>query len=172
MTNINITEFPSKLPFYIADGLLGLHKTDDWINVIIPKRTQESYEAYAMMLGKSKIPERVENKPHAHELAEYVGEYTHPVYGTIFVTLQKDEKTLHMKLRTLESQIEHHHFESFKGQVHDFVLKGNVLLTFITDVKGDVQAVEVIIPRDDALLTFKKTEVYKPAAANAAPKEE
>ncbi|KAG0318383.1 hypothetical protein BGZ97_003883 [Linnemannia gamsii] len=170
LTNVNITDLPSKLSFYIADGLLGLHKTDDWIDVIIPKKTQETYEAYAMM-RKGNIPERVENKPHAHELTDYIGEYTHPVYGTIFITLQEDGKRLHMKLRTLGSQLEHHHFESFKGRVHDFTLKGNVFLTFTTGANGNVQAAEVILLSDRALWTFKKADIPKAAAAHAAPKE-
>lgn len=171
LTNINITDFPSKLSFYIADGLLGLHKTDDWINEIIPKRTQETYEMFAKM-GEGNIPERVENKPYNHELVDYVGDYTHPVYGKIVVTLDKDDgKALHMKLRTLESRLESYHFESFKGRVQDFTTKGNLFLTFVTGANGDVQAAEVVLPREPDTLTFKKAEISKTGDA-AAPKEE
>ncbi|KAF9143140.1 hypothetical protein BGX30_001260 [Mortierella sp. GBA39] len=162
LTNINITDLPSKLSFYIADGLLGLHKTDDWINVTVLKRTQEIRQH----------PERVENKPYTHELTDYVGDYTHPVYGKIVVTLEKDgEKALHMKLRTLKSQLEHYHFESFKGRVQDFSTKGNVFLTFVTGANGDVEAAEVILPRELDTLTFKKSEVSKTGDA-ITPKEE
>ena len=171
LTNINITDLPSKLSFYIADGLLGLHKTDDWIYEISDKRTQEMYEILAKM-GDGNIPERVENKPYTHELVDYVGDYTHPVYGKIVVTLEKDGgKALHMKVRTLESRLEHYHFESFKGRVQDFATKGNVFLTFVTGTNGDVEAAEVILPRELDTLTFKKAEVSKTGDA-AAPKEE
>ncbi|KAF9137199.1 hypothetical protein BG015_002805 [Linnemannia schmuckeri] len=171
LTNINITDLPSKLSFYIADGLLGLHKTDDWINEIVPKRTQQTYEMFAMM-GDGSLPDRIENKPYTHELVDYVGDYTHPVYGKIVITLQNGGgKALHMKLRTLESQLEHYHFESFKGRVHDFAVKGNVFLTFVTGAKGVVQAAEVILPREPVPFTFKKAEVSK-TGDPATPKEE
>ncbi|KAG9063694.1 hypothetical protein KI688_003805 [Linnemannia hyalina] len=49
LTNINITDLPSKQSFYIANGLLGLHKTDDWINVTALKRTQEMYGMVAKL---------------------------------------------------------------------------------------------------------------------------
>ncbi|KAF8930769.1 hypothetical protein BGZ47_000394 [Haplosporangium gracile] len=159
------------LYFYTIDGLLGLHKSDDWINEMVPKRTQQIYEMFAMM-GDGSLPERIENKPYTHELVDYVGDYIHPVYGKIVVTLHHDGgKALHMKLRTLESRLEHYHFESFKGRVHDFVMKGNVFLTFVTGAKGDVQATEVILPGEPAPFTFKKAEVSKTGDA-AAPKEE
>lgn len=118
------------------------------------------------------IPKRLENKPYTHELVDYVGEYTHPVYGKIAVTLEKDGgKALHIKLRTLESGLEHYHFESFKGRMQDFAIKGSVLLTFVTGANGDVQAAEVILPGKLDALTFKKAEVSKTGEA-AAPKEE
>ncbi|KAK3829856.1 MAG: beta-lactamase/transpeptidase-like protein [Linnemannia elongata] len=171
LSNINFTDLPPKLSFYIADGLLGLHKTDDWINEIAPRRTQETYEMFARM-EEGNIPERIENKPYTHELVDYVGDYTHPVFGKIVITLDKDgEKSLQMKLRTLESRLESYHFESFKGHVRDFAMKGNVFLTFVTGTNGAVQAAEVILPREPDSLTFKKVEVSKTDNA-AAPKEE
>ncbi|KAF9341235.1 hypothetical protein BGZ91_010156 [Linnemannia elongata] len=171
LTNIDITDLPSKLSFYVADGLLGLHKTDDWINETFLKKTQEFYKMYSEM-EVSNIPKRLENKPYTHELVDYVGEYTHPVYGKIAVTREKDGgKALHVKFRTLESGLEHYHFESFKGRMEDFAIKGSVLLTFVTGANGDVQAVEVILPRKLDSLTFKKAEVSKTGEA-AAPKEE
>lgn len=108
----------------------------------------------------SNIPERIENKPCSHDLVDYTGEYTHPVFGKIVVTLQEDG-SLFMKVRTLESRLEHHHFESFKGYVKDFGLKGGVFFTFYTGWNGRVDSVEVALPMSSQAEVYKKTEMPK-----------
>lgn len=66
----------------------------------------------------------------------------------------------------LKSRLEHYHYESFKGRVHDFVVKGYMFLTFFTGADGDVETAEVILTGETVPLKFKKTE------AGAAAKEE
>ncbi|KAG0058615.1 hypothetical protein BGZ89_001143 [Linnemannia elongata] len=152
LTNVDNTDLPNSLPYYIADGMLGLPKSIDWLSVTVEK-TKELYAK-----GGDDLPDRIANKPPSHKLVEYAGEYNHPIYGTIVITLQKDGKALHMKLRTLEIQLEHYHYESFKGPVHEFGLKGNVFLTFVTGAKGDVGVVEALLPEESDPLTFEKAE--------------
>ncbi|KAF9137200.1 hypothetical protein BG015_002806 [Linnemannia schmuckeri] len=158
LTNIYITDLPTNLPYYIADGLLELPKTVNWLEEVSPKTTQETYDMFAM-IRKGNLPDRIEGKPRSHNLADYVGEYAHPVYGKITVTLQENDNGggLHMKMRTLESKLEHYHYESFKGHVHDFALKSNVLLTFQTGGMGTVDAIHVTVMGSDPT-PFKKTE--------------
>ncbi|KAF9922861.1 hypothetical protein FBU30_007004 [Linnemannia zychae] len=170
LANIQVTDLPSSLPFYIADGLLNLPKTEDWIHKYTLKITQETYDFYAQM-AKNDIPDRIEGKPHSRPLTDYVGEYAHPIYGKFIITLSGDGSTLHMKMRTMESKLEHYHYESFKGYVHDFVLKGNFLFTFQTGAKGDVDAIDITLSLDSGKELFKKIEPSKPKEATM-PKEE
>lgn len=159
LANIYITDLPSNLPYYIADGLLDLPKTVDWINEVTPKTTQETYDMFAM-IRNGNLPDRIEGKPHSHELFDYVGDYVHPIHGKITVNLQEDDNNggvLHMKIRTLESKLDHYHYESFKGYVHDFALKGNILFTFQTGSKGDVDAIHITVMGSDPT-PFKKTD--------------
>ncbi|KAF9137198.1 hypothetical protein BG015_002804 [Linnemannia schmuckeri] len=152
LTNVDNTDLPNSLPYYIADGMLGLPKSIDWLSITV----QKTKELYAK--GGDDLPKRVQNKPPSHKLVDYAGEYTHPIYGEIVITLEEDGKALHMRLRTLESQLEHYHYESFKGSVHEFGLKGNVFLTFVTGAKGNVEAVEALLPEESDPLTFGKSE--------------
>lgn len=99
-------------------------------------------------------------------MIDYAGEFIHPVYGKIVVTLQKDRKALQVQYMTPESRLKHYHYESFKGRVHDFVVKGYMFLTFITSADGDVGSAEVVLTGEAVSLKFKKAE------AGAAPKEE
>lgn len=169
LANLQVTDLPCSLPFYIADGLLGLPKTEDWIHEYTLKKTQETYDIYAMM-AKGDIPDRIEGKPHSRELVDYTGEYTNPIYGKFTITLQEDGSGLYMKMRTIESKLEHYHYESFKGFAHDFVMKGNLLFTFQTGSKGSVDAIKIILALGDDPELFKKTETSRPE--DAAPKEE
>ncbi|KAF9922862.1 hypothetical protein FBU30_007005 [Linnemannia zychae] len=141
LTNINVTNLPSSMTYYISDMLLQLPKTKDWIHEHTLKRTKETYEHYAKA-ARNDIPDRIKDKPHSHDLADYAGEYTNPAYGTVKVSLLEDVKALHVKVRTLESKLEHYHFDSFKGHMHDFTVKGDVFLTFISGSNGGVESVE------------------------------
>ncbi|KAF8930772.1 hypothetical protein BGZ47_000397 [Haplosporangium gracile] len=169
LANLHITDLPSSLPFYIADGLLNLHKTEDWIHEYTLKKTQDTYDTYAMV-AKNGIPDRIEGKPHSRELVDYTGEYTNAIYGKFKITLQKDGSGLYMTMRTVESKLEHYHYESFKGFAHDFALKENLLFTFQTGSKGTVDAIEIVLWLGDDPELFKKTETSK--SEEAVPKEE
>jgi hypothetical protein len=156
LANIYITELTTNLQYYIADGILGLPKTEDWINEVTHEMTQATYDVFAMA-REGDIPDRIEGKPHSHEPIDYVGEYTHPMVGKVVVTLQEDG-SLFMKVRTLESKLEHYHYDSFKGYVHDFTSKGSMLLTFQTGGKGDITAFEMASSPGVEPMLFKKTE--------------
>ncbi|KAK3829963.1 MAG: beta-lactamase/transpeptidase-like protein [Linnemannia gamsii] len=138
LTNIHVTEFPSNLPFYIADGFLGLYRTENWIHEYSVKETQEIYDGCK---SRNKIPVRIVNKPYSRDLTDYAGDYTHPVFGKITISLQGDG-SLRLMMRTLEGKLEHHHYESFKGVFHEFAMRGSLFFTFITGSKGSVEAVE------------------------------
>ncbi|KAG0289376.1 hypothetical protein BGZ96_007073 [Linnemannia gamsii] len=159
LSNVGNTDLPTSLPYYIADGILNLTQTTDWLNDTVIKKTKYIYDAYTKW-EYSNIPERIENKPCSHALVDYAGEYTHPVFGKIVVTLQEDG-SLFMKDRTLESRLEQHHFESFKGYVKDFAIRGSVFLTFNTGSNGRVDSVEVAPPMSSETNVFKKTEMHK-----------
>ncbi|KAF9081610.1 hypothetical protein BGX29_004388, partial [Mortierella sp. GBA35] len=89
LANIMVTDIPTNLAWYIADGIFGLPKTEDWIYEFTAKRTQRTYDSYARIF-KNDIPDRIKDTHHVHKLPAYASEYTHPVYGKITVILQED----------------------------------------------------------------------------------
>ncbi|KAG0058614.1 hypothetical protein BGZ89_001142 [Linnemannia elongata] len=159
LTNIDITELPFSLPYYIADGMLGLPITIEWLsdeNVV--QETRESYENVAEDLkGGDDLPERIENQPPSHALTDYAGVYTHPVYDTITIRLEEADGCLHLKMRTFDSKVEHYHFELFTALFREFGVKSFVLLTFVTASNGRVEGLRTVLD-DDLVLEFKKKE--------------
>ncbi|KAH7056521.1 beta-lactamase/transpeptidase-like protein [Linnemannia elongata] len=156
LTNTAITELPTSLPYYIADGLLNIPQTVDWLNDQVLNRTKYIYDLYDEVENDN-LPDRIEGKPHSHALVDYTGEYTHPVFGKIVVTLQ-DDGSLFMKVREFESKLEHYHYESFKGYVQDFAIRGNVFFTFFTGSDGGVESVEASLVLSPGPEVYKKTK--------------
>lgn len=159
LTNAGVTDLPANLPYYIADGILTLPQTVDWLDDRVLNRTKYIYDLHAM-IENGGLPVRIEGKPHSHALVDYTGEYTHPVFGKIIVALQEDG-SLFMKVRTLESKLEHYHYESFKGYVQDFSIRGNVFFTFFTGSNGCVESVEATLVLGSGPEVYKKMETSK-----------
>ncbi|KAF9143139.1 hypothetical protein BGX30_001259 [Mortierella sp. GBA39] len=159
LTNIDVTELPFSLLHYIADGMLGLPTTIEWLSdETAVQETRESYDEVAKDLeGGDDFPERIENQPPSHTLADYAGVYTHPVYDTITIRLEEEDASLHLKMRTFDSKVEHYHFELFTALLREFGVKSLVPLTFVTTNNGRVEGLRTVLD-DDVVLEFKKEE--------------
>jgi hypothetical protein len=78
----------------------------------------------------------------ARPLSDYAGEYEHPGYGTLSVTL--DGETLRPSFGTMDLSLAHRHYETFDLELHE---TGDVPvalpLTFLSGPDGDVSAFTV-----------------------------
>ncbi|KAG0024598.1 hypothetical protein BGZ80_000899 [Entomortierella chlamydospora] len=130
----------TNISYHVLDEILDLPKTQDWITSEFVKDTLRIYEDYAN-IAKGDLPERIENRPPAHGLGAYVGDYSHPVYGNISIRLE--EELLFFKMRTFDNEMEHYHFDSFKAFLHDFATKLTILVNFQTGQDGKVEGFKV-----------------------------
>ncbi|KAF8949963.1 hypothetical protein BGZ52_004185, partial [Haplosporangium bisporale] len=89
LTNMHHAELVTHLPFYIADSVLGLRPTQDWLFDIAVAKTREEYDNDAKSARGEEYPEQIKNKPSNRALEDYVGVYEHPVYGAFDVALKK-----------------------------------------------------------------------------------
>lgn len=157
LTNIDINELPLTLQYYIADGMLGLPTTIDWLSEKTTiRKTRKVYEKAAKELeGGEDLPERIENQPPSHALADYVGVYENPIYGAI--TIRLEEESLYLRMRTFDIKVEHYHFELFTSVLREFATKATIPLTFVTGNHGRVEGLKTVLD-DDLVLEFKKRE--------------
>ncbi|KAF9348593.1 hypothetical protein BGX26_013000 [Mortierella sp. AD094] len=154
LTNSYSNALPEAAFFYIADELLGLPKTIDWIQIAIDG-TQQIYDGAAMAL-KGVFPERIKNKPPSHNLREFAGDYTDPVYGDLTVRLEKGDKgkeELHIRLHVYEGKLEHYHFDSFSTTLAYSVVHSTQLVTFVTGQDGKVTGIQVAL---ESAVEFQK----------------
>ncbi|KAG0372009.1 hypothetical protein BGX24_000858 [Mortierella sp. AD032] len=171
LANIMTTDLPSSLPYFIADGLLKVPKNEDWIGDASVERTKNTYDLVAKV-AYNDLPKRIKDKPHSHDLADYVGEYTHPVQGKFSITLQEDGSGLQMRIRTIRAKLEHWHYDSFRGFAHDFAMKAFLVFNFKTGSNGSVDAIETVVTYGGEPEIFKKMVIPMPEKEAAAVAKE
>lgn len=146
LTNLSGTPAPSFVEFGIIDRLLDLDPID-WSGKAIEAREKAEQEEK----GKEE-EERVEGTHPSHDLEAYTGTYEHPGYGRATVELK--DGALEITYNDLSSTLEHWHYEIF--QATDELVIENVKVTFITNVKGDVEEFSVPLQPGVSEIVFKR----------------
>jgi hypothetical protein len=141
--NVNNADLLLDLHWAIADEILGLPKTRDWIDVGVEK-TKKRYEDSAKGAAGN-LPERIDDKPPTRSLVDFEGTYTHPFYGDVSVRLEKEgvNEKLYFNMRKFDNQLEHYHYDSFSVLLEDFVVKVGLLVTFRTGGDGKVSVLQL-----------------------------
>jgi len=129
LTNMNGTAAPGIIANTIVDELLDLDERDWYTRVFGEKDDEEKEENKEEKEEKFRAEGTSPTKP----LEEYVGIYHHPSYGKAQITL--NDQGLHFKKQSFESDLEHWHYELFKG---DFEVLGELEIYFWLDKNGNV----------------------------------
>ncbi|KAF9314020.1 hypothetical protein BG003_004587 [Podila horticola] len=99
ITNADTTSLPMYLAYHVADQLLGLPKSMDWLKfdaILATKNMWGMNEA----LEKGNFPPQVPNMPPTHELSAYAGEYFHPALARLlsgWIKMSYISRTKHSK---------------------------------------------------------------------------
>jgi hypothetical protein len=81
----------------------------------------------------------VPGAPAARPLSAYAGQYEHPGYGTLAITLDGD--VLRPSLGTMDLSLAHRHYETFDLEWHELADEQVIIpLTFLSSADGDVDA--------------------------------
>jgi hypothetical protein len=160
LTNKNGTGLPELLVRTAADRILGLEAVD-WIGDAA-KRQAEG-EAIGKKAEERKATRRRTGTTAAHKPEEYAGDYVHPGYGDLKVTLAAGQ--LGFTYNGIATPLAHWHYETFNGGQTDDPTFKDMKLTFRTDRNGNV--VGVAVPLESAV-----DEIYfakKPDARMSDP---
>ncbi|KAF9992854.1 hypothetical protein BGZ65_011721, partial [Modicella reniformis] len=90
--NIFPCELGPNLDYHIADELLNLPKTENWLFDVAEKEIKMGYDKLAGMLHGD-LPQRVLDRASTQPYQAYVGVYSNPVLGDISVRLEKKVAT-------------------------------------------------------------------------------
>jgi CubicO group peptidase (beta-lactamase class C family) len=144
LTNKNGTGLTELLIRTAIDRILGLEAVD-WIGDAA-KRQAEG-EAVGKKAEEKKATRRRPGTVPAHKLDEYAGDYRHPGYGDLKVTLKGSQ--LGFIYNSIATPLAHWHYETFNGGKAEDPAFEDMKLTFRTDVNGNV--VGIAIPFEPSL---------------------
>ncbi len=154
LTNRNGTGLPELLVRTAADRILGLEAVD-WIGDAAKR--QAAGEEIGKKAEEKKATRRRPGTAPAHKLEEYAGDYGHPGYGELTVTLAGGK--LGFTYNDIATPLAHWHYETFNGGKADDPTFADMKLTFRTDVNGNVAGVAVPLePTVDDIYFAKKPD--------------
>ncbi len=138
LTNLDGTPLRDLIVNVIADRLLKIEPVN-WIAEAAAVRAAS--QAAAKEGEKKKQVMRVSGTQPAHKLEEYVGDYEHPGYGLLKVTMQ--EGKLEATFNGIHTPLEHWHYETFSGVKAADSTFENMKYTFQTNADGYVARIAV-----------------------------
>jgi CubicO group peptidase (beta-lactamase class C family) len=151
LTNLNGTPLRDLIVNVIADRLLKIEPVD-WIAQATAVRAAQ--EAAQKEGEKKKQSTRVQGTQPAHKLEEYAGDYEHPGYGLLKVTLK--EGKLEAAFNGITTPLEHWHYDTFNGMKATDSTFEDMKYTFQTDANGYVARIGVPFEAAVNEIVFKK----------------
>jgi CubicO group peptidase (beta-lactamase class C family) len=137
MTNTSSSAMAPVVAYRVLDELLGLEPLD-WYSSF-----KARFDAATAGIREARGARRVAREaPLPRPLGAYAGEYEHPGYGTLAITVEGD--TLRPALGTMDLSLAHRHYETFDLEWHELGDQSHVFpLMFLSDPDGDILALTV-----------------------------
>ena len=137
MTNTSSSLMAPVVAYRMLDELLGLEPFD-WFSIF-----KARFDAVTTGIREVRAARRVvPDAPLPRPLSAYAGEYEHPGYGTLTITLE--DGTLRPRFGTMDISLSHRHYETFDLEWHELSDQAHVFsLMFLSDPDGDITALTV-----------------------------
>jgi CubicO group peptidase (beta-lactamase class C family) len=141
----HIAPLYNPISYNVYERLLGMDQTP-WTDRLLDirlKNKKAGMEARSKA-GFGRVPD---TKP-SHPLADYVGEYDHPAYGTLKITLK--DNALRFDFHKIGLPLAHFHYDRFDSP--DDEEEGKWSVNFSTNPQGDIDKATVSL--DEGEVTF------------------
>jgi CubicO group peptidase (beta-lactamase class C family) len=137
MTNTSSSAMAPVVAYRVLDELLGLAPLD-WFSDF-----KARYDAATAGLEEARSARRVIREAGLpRSLDAYAGEYEHPGYGTVAITLE--DGALRPHFGTMDLRLAHRHYETFDLELHELGDQPHAFpLMFLSDPDGDITAFTV-----------------------------
>jgi CubicO group peptidase (beta-lactamase class C family) len=149
LSNISQLNIPEILTYNVFERLLGLDETP-W-----SERFMKEHLGFkeAEKRGKEQSEtKRIAGASPSHPLAAYTGDFEHPGYGILSVTLNEGE--LQGMLNNIVFPIRHYHYDIFEVILERW--EEEMKASFLTNVKGDIDTLIVPLEPTGNDIIFKR----------------
>ncbi|MFY9622238.1 MAG: serine hydrolase [Pyrinomonadaceae bacterium] len=143
------------ISYNVYERLLGMEETP-WTQRLLDIRLRNK-KAGAEARKQEGVGRVADTKP-SHALADYVGEYDHPSYGSLKIGMK--ENALQFEFHKIKLPLAHFHYDRFDSPNDEE--EGKWSVNFATNPQGDIDKATMSL--DEAEVTF----VRKPTALDAA----
>lgn len=140
--------------YNVYERLLDMDQTpwsDRWL--AIRKKSKQAGKEARAKAGAEHVPD---TKP-SHALADYVGEYEHPAYGVLNISMKDGQ--LQFDFHKIQLPLTHFHYERF--DTPDDELYGKWSVNFNTNPQGDIDKAVMSLDEAEAIFT-RKPETLEP----------
>jgi CubicO group peptidase (beta-lactamase class C family) len=135
LLNMEGSSLREVLAYNIMDRMLGLAQVD-W-----NKRQLDRYFAFKKASDEAREKNYVPRRPgtaFSHPIDEYVGEYSHPAYGTVTIERAGNDRDLKISYHGMQSTAEHWHYDVWRVPHNPLDLLQETEVMFNTDWEGNV----------------------------------
>ena len=151
LTNLDGNPVPGIVTANVFDRLLGLDQVP-WNQRLLAAETGgKKSEQEAKDKGYS--PRKTGTHP-SHDLAEYVGDYSNPGYGT--ASIEPSGQTLKLTMNKIARPLEHYHYDQFQVPADPLDPFEKMKVVFVTDTDGDVSSVSMPLQPDVKDIVFTR----------------
>ena len=141
----HIAPLYNPISYNVYERLLGMDETP-WTQRLLDIRLKNKK---ANMEARAKAGfGRVSNTKPSHELADYVGDYDHPAYGTLKISMK--DNALRFDFHKIGLPLAHFHYDRFDSP--DDEEEGKWSVNFSTNPQGDIDKATVSL--DEGEVTF------------------
>lgn len=147
-------ELYDPISFNVYERALGLDLTP-WSErlLALEKKSQQADKAAREQIGN----DRMRGTKPSHPLKDYVGEYEHPAYGTLRITLA--DRALQLDFHRLNTRLNHYHYDRFDTSFNKEY--GTYSVRFSTNPQGEMDGLTMAL--DEAEATFRRSpENFQP----------
>lgn len=148
LTNRNGTPITTVLEYFVTDILLDLPE-QDW-----SKEVESEFAKMKEAMAEAEVEEeedRIPNTRSSLALADYVGTYLNPGYGSIDISLPDSQ--LLLQYNGLDLPLRHFHYDVF---VAESELLGKQKVQFVLNMKGEVDRLESMLQPGMANMIFQR----------------
>ena len=147
VVNNAASQISGQIALYTTDLMLELEPIDRYAKMIESQKKEKEQET------EKKEEERIKGTQPTHSLEAYAGKYEHPGYGMFSIEYNRSALTGTYNMFTFN--LEHFHYDIF--QTSDDLVFGKMKLSFISNLKGDVNKLMVQLePAVDEIVFTKK----------------
>lgn len=116
LNNLHESKLNIALTYALLDRALGRRDAPDWLDHFKKLEDSEAKQKTEWLAARNR--QRVANSRPSLPLISYVGDYTHPAYGTSSITLK--DGSLQWSWSSFSSPLEHYQFDVFRIQTGYF----------------------------------------------------